>query len=592
MVKYTQKESAFLDRLAKDVNVINKNPNQSIGTLIEELAGKTPSNPAILFEDKSWTWLEFNEEINKIANYFLQLGLKEDEAIALMLRNSPEYLFIVGGINKIQGITGLINYNQKKKALIHSFNRVEPKFVIVEGESLPSFNQIFDELGIKNDQIYVINNLEDLPHDFIDLPGELKSVSKSNPETTHNSNLNQIAYYIFSSGTTGLPKAIKMVHKKLFTQGLFLGKSVAELTPDDVIYIATPLYHNIAIGQSWMAGLLSGAASAIAKRFSASEYWKDVKKFNATYAGYVGEMPRYLLSQPSKPEYEIDTPLRCMVGVGLRKEIWKQFRTRFKVAHVYEYYGLTEGHRAFMNVDEKPGMIGRYSMPGMILAKFNPEKGEFYKNEKGFHIKCKKPGDIGMALVKLDKVDFFARYKNEDLTRKKIMHDVLRSGDQYFNTGDLIQLHEEDWLSFFDRTGDTFRWKSENVSTLEVESILNSYPSIIMSCVYGVAIPNMEGKAGMAAIKLDPNLIFDLDKFSGFVQEVLPNYSIPVFVRISDQLELTGGTLKVIKFDLRKGGYDLEIVKDPLYIWNTSIKRYQPLDQSIYQKILEGKFKI
>ena len=591
MVKFSQKEGAFLDRLAKDINVINQDQNQSIGTLIEGLAAKTPENPGILFEDKSWTWLAFNEEVNKIANYFLQLGLKPDESIALMLRNSPEYLFIVGGINKIQGITGLINYNQKKKALIHSFNRVEPKFVIVGGESIPAFNQIFEELGYRNDQIYVINNVEDLPHDFIDLAGELKGVSSSNPETTYNSSLNQIAYYIFSSGTTGLPKAIKMVQKKLFTQGLVLGKTIAELTSDDVIYIATPLYHNLAIGQSWMGALLSGAASVIARRFSTSNYWKDVKKYKCSYAAYVGEMPRYLLNQPPS-EYEKDTPLRCMVGVGLTKKIWEQFRTRFKVAHIYEYYGLTEGHRAFINVDERPGMIGRYTMPGMILVKVNPETGEFYKNERGFHLKCKKPGDIGMALVKLDKFDFFARYKDEEKTKKKLMYDVLRNGDCYFDTGDMIELHEEAWLSFYDRTGDTFRWKGENVSTLEVESILNSYNAVLRSTVYGVKIPNTEGRAGMAAVKLDPNLKFDLEDFSQFILEVLPIYSIPVFVRICDELEMTGGTMKVIKFDLRKEGYDAGVIKDPLYFWNTSTKKYVPLNKVEFQKIHNGSIRM
>ncbi len=591
MVGFSQEEAAFLDRLARDVDVVNRNPNQSIGTLIEDLAEKTPKNSAVLFEDKSWTWLAFNEEINKIANYFHQLGLKPGQAIALMLRNSPEYLFVAGGINKIQGISGLINFNQKKKALTHSFTRVEPKYLIIGGESLPSFNQIFEELGYRNDQVYIINNNEDLPHDFIDLSGELKSVSGSNPKTTHNSTLDQIVYYIFSSGTTGLPKAIKMGQKKLFTQGLFLAKSVANLTPDDVVYLATPLYHNLAIGQSWMGSLLSGAASAIARRFSASNYWKDVKKYNCTYAAYVGEMPRYLLNQPPS-DYEKNTPLRCMVGVGLRKEIWEKFRSRFKVAHIYEYYGLTEGHRAFINLEEKPGMIGRYTMPGMILVKVNPDTGEFYKNEKGFHSKCKKPGDIGMALVKLDKKDFLARYKDEEKTRKKIMDNVLRNGDSYFNTGDMIELHEDAWLSFYDRTGDTFRWKGENVSTLEVESILNSYDAILSSTVYGVKIPDTEGRAGMAALKLDPNLKFDFEDLSRFILDVLPIYSIPVILRICDDLELTGGTFKVIKFDLRKEGYDVGIVKDPLYFWNASLKKYIPLTAAIFQQILDGKVKV
>ncbi|NVM28464.1 MAG: long-chain-acyl-CoA synthetase [Candidatus Helarchaeota archaeon] len=591
MVKFSQKEAEFLKRFMKDVDELNKNPNQSVGTRVERNAVEIPNHAAVYFQDESWTWQAFNEACNKIANYFLKLGLNPEESIALMLRNRPEFLQVTTGINKIQGITGLINYNQKKQALIHSFNRVEPKFVIVGGESLPSFFEIVEELHYKNSQIFVINNEEGIPHDFRELSAELKSISGVNPSTTSNSNLEQIAYYIFTSGTTGLPKAIKMVQKKLFTQGLYLGKAIAELTPEDVVYIATPLYHNLAVGQSWMAAVTSGAAAVVAKRFSASEFWKDVKKYKVTYTAYVGEMPRYLLNRPPS-EFEKNHSLRVMVGLGLRKEIWEKFRARFQVEHVYEYYGSTESHRAFVNVDEIPGYIGKYNMPGIVLAKVDPETEEFYKNERGFYVKCKADGDVGMALIKLDAKDFFAAYKDQKKTKKKLLFDVFRKNDCYFNSGDLIMLHEGGWLSFYDRTGDTFRWKSENVSTLEVESIINSYPSILTSTVFGVIIPNAEGRAGMAAIKLDPTLQFELGDFSQFVRDVLPNYSIPVFIRICDELELTGGTLKVKKFNLKKEGYDLELVKDPLYFWNASIKKYEPFNKGVFQQFLDGKLKI
>jgi acyl-CoA synthetase (AMP-forming)/AMP-acid ligase II len=590
MVRFSKKESEFLDRFSADGAEIRTNPNQSLGIQAERLAREIPDYDAIKYEDSTWTWQQFNEESNKIANYFQKLGLLPEESIALMLQNSPEYLFITCGINKIPGITGLINYNQKKQALIHSFNRVDPKFIVVGGESLPSLQKIYEPLSYKTDQIFVINNREDIPHDFIELAPELKSISGTNPSTTFDSNLNQIAYYIFTSGTTGLPKAIKMVQKKLFTQGMFLAKSLADLTPKDVVYIATPLYHNIAIGQSWMGALLSGAAAAIAPKFSASHFWRDIQKYQCTYTAYVGEMPRYLLNQPSS-EYEKDHTLRVMVGIGLRKEIWEKFQQRFKVPQIYEYYGATESHRAFINVDGKPGMVGRYTMPGIVLVKVNPETGEFYKNEKGFYIKC-KPGDIGMALVKLDKSDFFAAYRDPKKTESKLLRDVLRNNDCYFNTGDLLQLHEGYWLSFYDRTGDTFRWKSENVSTTEVESILTSYSAILMASVYGVKIPGTEGRAGMAALELDPNLEFDLTDFSTFVVDLLPGYSIPLFLRICDDLELTGGTFRIRKMKLKTEGFEPEVIKDLIYFWDSANKKYIPFNKGLHKNLLEGQLKV
>lgn len=590
MVNFTEKENALINRFREDVTRMNKSLNQSVGTLIEENSEQIPDNPALFFQNQSWTWQEFNKETNRVANYFHKMGLNPGEVIAVMLRNCPEYLFITGGINKLQGISGLINFNQKKQALQHSFRSVIPKFIIVDGESLPAFYEIYEDMEYKNEQIYVINNTEGIPHDFVEFSAELKGIPEKNPSSTFNSNLNEIAYYIFTSGTTGLPKAIKMLQKKLFTQGCFLGKAAGELTPKDVVYITTPLYHNLAIGQTWMAALLSGAAAALAKKFSASNYWKDVQKFGVTYTAYVGEMIRYLLNQPPS-DAEKNTTLRVMVGLGLRTEIWEKFRTRFAVEHVYEYYGSTESHRALINVDEVPGMVGRNIWPGLVLAKVDPETGEFVRNDRGFLVKC-KPGDVGMVFVKLDKSDFFAAYTDEEKTKKNILVDVFRNGDSYFKTGDLVKLHEGHFVSFYDRTGDTFRWKSENVSTMEVESILNSYETIQHTSVYGIRIPNTDGRAGMAAIKLDPTLKFDTDDFSQFVLDVLPGYSIPVFLRICDTLELTGGTLKVIKFDLKKEGYNIEIVKDPLFFWNVSQKKYNPLSKSVYQNILNGKFKI
>ncbi|MFX1452486.1 MAG: AMP-binding protein, partial [Promethearchaeota archaeon] len=271
MVLYTPKENEFNNRFMNDLNNLMKDPNQSIGICVEKLASKSPKHIALHFQDTSWTWQAFNEESNRIANYFLKLGLNPGETIALMARNSPEFLFNVCGINKIQGISGLINFNQKRQALIHSFNLVNPKLIIIDGESLPSFLEIVESLPHKNDQIFVVNNFKDIPHDFMDLPIELKSTSSANPGTTFNSNLQQTAYYIFTSGTTGLPKAIIMKHLKMFTQALFVGKSVAQLTPNDVIYIVTPLYHTLAGAQTWIASILSGAKTVLKKRFSASE---------------------------------------------------------------------------------------------------------------------------------------------------------------------------------------------------------------------------------------------------------------------------------------------------------------------------------
>ena len=586
--KMTPKEDAVWDRFRLTMSKVQENPNQGIGTRIQQVAEEKPEHMALYYQDASWTWKDFNEESNRIANFFLNLGLKPGETVSLMLENSPEYLFLTGGINKIQGISALINFNQKKQALTHAFNVVDPKWIVVDADCLPSFNDAVDSLPLKNDQIFVINNNADIAHDFRDLRNELKSISRANPKTTFNSILRETALYMFTSGTTGLPKAVIMQSYRLYTQSSIL-IALCNLSPHEIFYIPTPLYHNVGMGCSLIMALALGAKIALRKRFSASKFWKDVQKFQATFTMYVGEIPRYLLNQPPT-EYEKNHTLKKILGLGLRKEIWEQFQSRFKVDHIYEFYGSTEGSRPLFNADEVPGMIGRNNMAGFALAKVDPNTGEFYKNERGYCVKCKQ-GDIGMGLIKIEKGkgSFFTGYKDKEETQKKLFHNVFRKNDLYFNTGDMLKVHEDVWVSFVDRFGDTFRWKGENVSTLEVEAILNSFPTIQLSTVYGVAIPNTEGKAGMTAIKLDPSIKFELDELSRFVVEVLPRYSIPIFIRFRDDLE-TAGPYKIKKVKLRKEAYNIDIIQDQLFFWDSGIKNYVPLTNSAYQKIMEGKF--
>jgi citronellyl-CoA synthetase len=304
---------------------------------------------------------------------------------------------------------------------------------------------------------------------------------------------------------------------------------------------------------------------------------------------YIGELPRYLINRPES-EYIENTTLKKMLGVGFRKDIWEKFKSRFHIEHILEFYGATEGAAGLFNIEEVPGMIGRFTIPGAItVVKVDEETGEFYKDKKGFLIEC-NPGETGMMLAKILENSAFLGYKNKAKTNDRVLKKVYEVDDTYFNTGDLVNLHDDHWVSFADRYGDTFRWKGENVSTMEVESILNSFGGIEMCNVYGVEIPNTDGKAGMICIKLDDKKSFDTDLFSQFVAEHFPKYAIPIFIRIKDELEFTG-THKLRKVNLRKQGYDINTTKDQLYFWDSASNRYKTLDRENYQNLMVGKLK-
>ncbi len=584
-IPLTPKELDYSKRATRIYKERKKNPNLSIGILVEQLAQKIPSNYAVFYEDIKWTWQTLNNLGNKIANYFLKIGCKPGDTIAIMMENSPEILSIPIGINKIQGVYSFININQRQKALIHLFQISEPKWIVIDGDCLFSFKEIFKELDFKKNKVFVINNPKHNDHIFVDLEQELEQVSEENPSTTFNSYLSDVCMYIFTSGTTGLPKAATQSNIRLLNP---FGSLILKLTQNDVVYCPLPLYHSHARINGWGSCVQSGCAFAFRKRFSASNFWKDIKKFKATCFLYIGEIPRYLLNR-SKSEYVKNNTLKKMFGLGLRKDIWGEFKSRFNIENIFEFYGATDGAGGLSNMEGRPGMIGRItSTDTIVIVKTNQDTGEYFKDEKGFLIGC-KPGETGMMLVKISKSSNFLGYKDKSETKKKILRNVLQEKDTYFITGDLVKLHDDNgWVSFADRIGDTFRWKGENVATLEVENILNSLPEIEICNVYGVEIPQHEGRAGMVAIKLKESSKFNPKKFANFIIERLPKYSIPIFVRVQKELEFTG-THKLRKINLRKQGYDITKLKDTIYLWNSSTQSYKILDNDNYANILKGK---
>jgi citronellyl-CoA synthetase len=586
---FTPKEQETYDRYILELEKLEKNPNQSVGIYVEQHAVNYRNNTALIFEEKSWTWEEFNEETNRYANFFLDQGLLPGDTTALILENSPEYLFITTGINKIQGVSALVNINQRRQALIHSIKIVNPKFIVIDGGCLPNLEEIIDELSFNRNKILVISNNNNNQHKYIDLERLIEKTSIKNPKSTINSIITQTAFYIYTSGTTGLPKAVIMENVSLPWNGMFYGYSITQANSNDILLISNPLYHSLSICTAWGIASYLGATVVLRKRFSASNFWKAVQKHKITYTTYVGEIPRYLLNQPPS-KYEKNHTLKKMLGLGLRKDIWLKFKERFQIEHIFEYYSSTEGYGPIVNIDEVPGMIGRNNIENHALARVDQETGELHRGKDGFYIKC-EPGEVGMSLMKILDIENFKKYRNKEKTKERVIRDVFEKGDAYFITGDLLELHEDLWLSFTDRFGDTFRWKGENVSTQEVENILNSHDSILLCAVYGVEIPNHEGKAGMAAIKFDPSIGFKLQEISQFVVKVLPKYSIPIFIRIRDEIEVTGSN-KVRKSLLRKEAYNINEIEDLIYFWDSSNKSYILFDKTTYLKIKNGNIKI
>lgn len=585
---YTFKELEYKARYDKAMECLEKNRIFSLGHLIENLSIEKPAKPALYFENSCWTWEEFNSECNRYANFFKNIGLDHQDRIAIMSENCPDYLFITMGINKIQGVTALINVNQRKEALIHAFSVADPKYIIIDGENLPHFMDIYNRLTITMDKIFILNNNDRFPHKFEEIDNIIKNCSHNNPKTTKNSTIEDTILYIYTSGTTGLPKAV-VTKNNTFYSGV-LGHSIVKLNSSDITYITTPLYHSLGISTLWSSVVFTQSSAVLRRKFSASNFWKDIHKYRVSYTGVLGEIPRYLLNQPVS-ELEKAHTLKKVLSLGLRKIIWDKFKSRFQIEHIYEVYGSTEGYGPLINVDEIPGMVGRFDPEVHILLKVNPETEEFIQGKDGKYQKCIS-GDIGMLLNLIEDPELFDLYSDSAATNRKILRNVLKDDDDaYLMTGDLFLLHEDRWLSFADRLGDTFRWKGENVSTQEVESMINFHQSITSCAVYGVSIPDSDGKAGMVAIDADTFQKLDLVEILAFMNASLPKYAIPLFLRILPNFDLTG-SFKIIKRKLKSEGYNLEKTEDPLYFLHPIKKKYIKLDETVYHNLRSGNIKL
>ncbi|CAH0550810.1 unnamed protein product [Brassicogethes aeneus] len=569
---------------------------KTLPKLFEEIVKEYPNKIAFYFEDEQWTFTQLDQFSNQIANHFKEKGYKKGDIVALMLENRPEYVGIWLGLSKLGILTALINTNLTEDSLTHCVNISEAKVLIHGGLYETVINNIKEKLKVQH--IYQFNeeiSKTSILNGSLNLMQEIQSASKTElPETLLGEPQDKL-FYIYTSGTTGLPKAAVLTNLRFMyiTCGMHI---FGCFDVYDIIYTPLPLYHTaggiMGIGQT----LIYGNSMALRKKFSASNYWADCKKYNCTIAQYIGEMCRYILIA-YKEETPIDHPVKIMFGNGLRPQIWKKFVETFKIEKVFEFYGATEGNSNLMNIDNKEGAVGfvpRLSMGlyPVSLIKSDEATGEPLRNTKELCIEC-KIGEPGLFIGRIDvnrTIRNFTGYADKNATQKKIITDVFKKGDAYFNTGDLLVQDEMGYFYFKDRTGDTFRWKGENVATTEIEAVITNYIQLKDSIVYGVVVPGTEGRAGMVTI-VDPDGTLSRENLYASLKKNLPLYAIPVFLRIAKSMDLTG-TFKIKKKDLQDEGFDVNRIHDKLYIIDAKNSTYSPLTNEIYENIINGKLRL
>jgi len=592
MLKRIKNEYIYIStfgRIFKALRSIETNPEQIVPMQIAEFAKKNPDSIAIYYEDKEITYRDLIDRSNKYAQWFLNNNLSKGDVVALMMENRPEFLACWIGITQAGGTVALINTNLSGQPLDYSLGISQASNLILGSELLENFLTTNDETK-SNFKTWTQGNYNDSNY-FEDLDKYLNNLSVDKPEVDYKITNDDDALYIYTSGTTGNPKAATISHKRL--RLMMMGfKGAIQPNKNDRVYNVLPLYHSaggvIAVGLA----LTSGASLVLKRKFSVNEFWDDVHKYKVTIFQYIGELCRYLLNAPFH-KHEKDHNLRMVSGNGLRPDIWDDFKERFNIKNILEFYGATEGNVSLMNYDGKSGAIGRIpkymqKILNVHIIKFDVEKEEPIRDENGFCIPC-DVNETGEAIGEIVLPGSFEGYVDKEATRKKILVDVFTKGDQYFRSGDLLSKDELGYVYFVDRIGDTFRWKGENVATSEVAEAFAGFDGILETNVYGVSIPGSDGKAGMAA--LSTNRDINLENLYQSLSSSLPSYAQPLFLRIKKEIEITG-TFKHRKVELVKDGYNPEEIKEPMYFCDHKAQTYLPLDQELYNKIQNKELKL
>lgn len=586
---------AFLKKVPNLVNGLRqayiRTPNTAagLGLAFEKAVQRNPEGIALRFEDQSFSYTELNGWANQIAHYYLSLGAKKGDVVALMVENRPEMVASVIGLAKLGVTIALLNTSQVGKVLAHSINLVKPIAVIVGDECHAAVAEIRDELNIAADRFHWFadqptqQNPGQAPEGFINLAEVIDTFPKFNPSTTHSVQGKDGLFYIYTSGTTGLPKAVIFTNSR-WTLAYGTYGHVLNLGTEDVMYCTLPLYHATGMVVCW-CGVIAGAGTfAIRRKFSTSSFWKDVQKFDASAIGYVGELCRYLMDAPSS-ELEKGHRVKKMIGNGMRPNIWDKFKNRFGIEEVLELYASSEGNVGFSNVFNFDNTVG-FSPTPYAIVEFDKDKNEPVRDAKG-HCKRVKKGTTGLLIGKITRRSPFDGYTDPEKNKSVIMKDVFCKGDAYFNTGDLVRDIGFRHAQFVDRLGDTFRWKGENVSTTEVENMLTEYDKIVEAVVYGVEIPNTNGRAGMAAITLKPEAELndtDLKEMLSCFKKCLPAYSVPVFLRIQQQVETTG-TFKYQKNKLKEQAFDPSKTNERLLVCLPGADAYCDVTPEVFTNI-------
>ena len=557
---------------------IAREPQRTFPVLLEDAARRFGEHPALLSDEERLSYRELDARANQYAHWALGQGLGKGATVGLLMRNRPEYAATWLGLTRAGCVVALLNTNLKADSLAHCVGAAAPIHVIADSRLAPALSETRGRAKI-----------------WIDLAVDREPTDKPQALRNDAPTIDDTALLIYTSGTTGLPKAARVSHARIMQWSLWFA-GMMQTGPNDRLYNVLPMYHSVGGVVAIGCMLATGGSVVVRDGFSVRRFWDEIVKWDCTLFQYIGELCRYLLRAETGPR-ETEHRLRMAFGNGLRPDIWAEFQQRFRIPRIFEFYASTEGNVSLFNIEGRPGAIGR--IPSYLahrfpttLIKLDAETGEPLRDARGLCVRsaANEPGEAlgrigGDASIIGGR---FEGYTSSEATQAKLLHDVLQPGDAWFRTGDLMRRDEQGCFYFLDRLGDTFRWKGENVSSAEVEATLCAYPGVEDACVYGVAVPGSDGRAGMAALVARGAL--DLDALRKHIDQRLPSYARPLFLRLRATSELTA-TFKHVKHQLLRQGFDPGATTDPVFFYDGQERSYVRVGPPLYEHLRAGSLR-
>lgn len=479
----------------------------------------------------------------KICDYIL--SITADRHIGLNFHNSFAFLATLIGINKAGRLAIL-------------FNNREPR------ERLASLATSTDTHIVFGDAI------DGLKH--IDINEVLNTKTSFTPQyPMHQTTLEDAAFVIFTSGTSGPSKPALFSHRRMIGAGVAWSLRTA-MDERDRCYITLPLYHGNGLAVAFSAVLYAGARAVIRKRFSVSHFFDDVNQFQCTHMVYIGELWRYITTK-DMADTNPNKYLKVIFGNGLNRSLWEEVIKRYEITHVVEHFGATEMPAgALTNWIDIPGFCG-YIPPSKEIAH---EMILIDQDLKEVNI-----GENGEAVFHVPSGSYRG-YLDPSLDAPKVIPSLVKEGDLWWRSGDLLRQNREGFYTFVDRLGDTYRFKGENVACADVEEALRKTGFFDEAVVYGIALPGIDGKIGMASVVCNDKTL-DLKTLFDILSSHLAPYALPYIIKLNDTLHQTTSTLKIQKPFLAKMGIEAYLTQPHYILINNA---YQSLDEKSYNEIM------